>query len=361
MKLSLRTILAAAASAFLAAGIPGVANASTPGWRVVKIGHTKNAFYAVAATGSRDAWAYGSSGLERWNGKDWRPVADRNAPNGMAASPLIAASKADNVWVAFADPNGPFYPSGAAPQLAHWNGKIWTKALAPDVIIIDALATTGPKDAWEFGRDSSYKALAEHFDGKRWRRIPIPGYVTRVSALSPRDIWAVGTASLSDPGYQEDVVFHWDGHLWRTFSLAKQVAPGKMIAQESAILASAPNSVWMTTALTKDGLSVPNPVLLHWNGRKWTRITGANPKDSFTNMISDGAGGLWLASDVHNASWLVHYTPGTWTRQAAPAPHGWQPVVRGLALIPGTRSVWGVGALNNGNVTGQEAIFKYGS
>jgi hypothetical protein len=103
-------------------------------------------------------------------------------------------------------------------------------------------------------------------------------------------------------------------------------------------------------------------VLLHWNGKTWSRAA----QDSglaLDEMTGDGTGGLWLSgSDVTSqAGYLVHYAGGTFTPQAVPTESGYDGVAGELAHVPGGTSVWGIGSLQPaGNAINEGVIFRYG-
>jgi len=87
----------------------------------------------------------------------------------------------------------------------------------------------------------------------------------------------------------------------------------------------------------------PKQQLLHFDGIQWSSvpITVPHPVD-LVSIASDGSGGLWFSGFGTSAQWAVHRSAtGTWssTRLAAGS------TVDNLALIPGTKSLWGAGEL----------------
>ena len=92
--------------------------ATTPPWRVWHVYPATSSVNAVAATGSRDAWAAGyqcdSAGkcggnplrVEHWNGSVWKtmtpPAGSGGVDAGAGAVTAIAASSPSNAWI-FAD------------------------------------------------------------------------------------------------------------------------------------------------------------------------------------------------------------------------------------------------------------------
>jgi hypothetical protein len=92
-------------------------------------------------------------------------------------------------------------------------------------------------------------------------------------------------------------------------------------------------------------------VLLHWNGKAWSKA--AVPKSvSLSSLASDGHGGAWMTSDTA-APVMYHYSGGRWTHVPAPVMTA---LPSDLELIPGTRSVLATAELRGF----KDAILKYG-
>jgi hypothetical protein len=130
----------------------------------------------------------------------------------------------------------------------HWDGRQWAPSeyfeRAIGVTDYDAgelrgVTAAGPNDVWAVGyyRNFSYKvdALVAHWDGKRWVRVPIPTggsgrangttVVSRllagVSANAADDVWAVGSLGGSEMVNDEPLVLHWDGKKWSRDPVSK--------------------------------------------------------------------------------------------------------------------------------------------
>ncbi len=77
-------------------------------------------------------------------------------------------------------------------------------------------------------------------------------------------------------------------------------------------------------------------------------------------MTPDGHGGLWLLGEVNVNLNLVqywyHYNAGRWTRQLVPSPKGYNDVLFGIALVPGTTAAWAVGEADANHGTGSVGV-----
>jgi hypothetical protein len=119
--------------------------------------------------------------------------------------------------------NAPF-----GPLLGTWNGHRWRTIRvsigAATGGRLDGLAARSATDAWAVGSaytsDTTGQPLTEHWDGRRWTRVPAPAVagwpyssLLGVGVHSDRDAWAVGEAE--KPGAVRPFIEHWNGRQWR--------------------------------------------------------------------------------------------------------------------------------------------------
>jgi hypothetical protein len=98
---------------------------------------------------------------------------------------------------------------------------------------------------------------------------------------------------------------------------------------------------------------------MRWNGSTWRRVALDTPVASMLGPISaDGHGGIWIEaqSTERTQAWLLHRSAsGAWTRNTLRSAS----LVGDIARLPGTTSMWGVGAyFNTGG--GTAAIWAHG-
>ena len=85
--------------------------------------------------------------------------------------------------------------------------------------ILRSVTAVSANDVWAVGDDTQLfpNPLIEHYDGKDWSTISIPGSPTgqlfSVAADSPSDVWAVGLYDIA--GGQSRLIEHWDGTAWQ--------------------------------------------------------------------------------------------------------------------------------------------------
>lgn len=355
MSITSKRAVVAGALALLGLGavtVPAGAAEET-GWRVATVSpaYAGDEFRDIAATGPDDAWAVGTApccGTEQrqishWDGTSWRPVTLPAVPPGATYPTLstVGASSANDVWVFGAGMDGPAFGH-------HWDGTAWrTTAFGQNDRITDS-TDIGPANVWATGlrwTGTGDAPLVEHYDGAQWTSTSLPDGVTEVNAISAssaNDVWLMGSDGTGP------VTLHWTGSTWRTAVLPPPPLDEGVSVAGADVLAVGPDDAWATGFLAHGGL-LPGAVLWHWNGQHWGLVQLDAPDDSLNTLASDGDGGLWVVSSgLRPGADLLRYADdGTLTREPAPAEPGTTPDVRELTLIPGTRSLWGAGALVN--------------
>jgi hypothetical protein len=141
----------------------------------------------------------------------------------------------------------------------------------------EAVSAASSSDAWAVGSaDINYNdwhGLAEHWNGKTWTKVPVPGTgeyndnLVGVSAYSPTDAWAVGQVGTQAVGLSSQVI-HWNGKSWAQASAPVRGPDGYAYILTDISVAS-PDSVWAVGygGDTNDG------IVLHWNGKAWSRVS----------------------------------------------------------------------------------------
>jgi len=199
-----------------------------------------------------------------------------------------------------------------------------------------------------------------HFNGRRWTHGQFPISGTAAAARSAGDVW-VGGNTANGLGIE-----HWDGHRWHDTPLPPLgLGSGSALFVDILGLADiASNAVWADIGvLNSTGANPPGTIILHWNGRAWSRVRFPYVGNAVTPVAYDGHGGIWLVTAKGSGSnltlWFDHDSGGRWTRVLVPRRNGEQPSMDNLSWIPGTRSLWGTGGVDFDN--DGEAVLKYGA
>jgi hypothetical protein len=190
----------------------------------------------VTAISSNDVWAvgdiHGNALFEHWDGSSWSVVSS-SAFAGVGGLGLasVSADAGNDVWaIGFASTfrGAPF----SGPAVLHFDGTSWTiinpQTQVDFTQVSGSVTALSPTDVWavgsvieaydEFGEVSNSRAAIEHWDGSQWQEVPSPdprpggqgiSGLSGVAAISPTDIWAVGS-----PGDGNTLTEHWDGTSW---------------------------------------------------------------------------------------------------------------------------------------------------
>jgi hypothetical protein len=344
-------------------GSAGPADHVPPGWRIVQAlpaepgsgqpggGYTE--MLSVAAVGARDVWATGnvcprqgdarcrSLLVEHWTGARWHTIP---SPPGRKASippTVIRASSATNVWV-FAD------TVGLTTRVSRWNGGSWASFSFPGEVRTYAAAVFSRTDVWAFGEifrasTASSWPYVVRFTGRRWLRVPSPLVPQAAAAVAPDDIWTVGT--LTGPG-EVWAAGHWNGSRWRTLRFPQLHLPEDAEIANAAIEGFSAHDAWIDIGLERNGVApYPEIIVLHWNGRAWSRVPVPYWAQAAGDISQDGRGGIWMYAIGRAASpgadaYLYHYSNGQWSRQLAPALSGQATEMGVLSWGPGASSGW---------------------
>ena len=165
-----------------------------------------------------------------------------------------------------------------------------------------------PTDVWTVGtydRLTSLvdeKPLIEHWDGSRWSMVPSPGRGYRsdfssLAAVSANDVWAVGSFDeYVAPGQsaRRTLAEHWDGRGWSVIPTALPRV-GNASSVRRAVAAAGPGDVWAVGA---------DPLVAHWDGTRWTNVAvrywdGPTNPALLNATTATGSGEFWAVGTRH--------------------------------------------------------------
>ncbi len=340
---------------------PAALSAAKAHWRVIRsfVAHNTT-FDSVAALPDGSAWFGGESPaskplLEHLSKGKWHS----NSLPGPVGSFVgtVSATSDSNVWLD---------ESGATAAVGHLTKHGWATrsfAIGTDDVLMDTLVTTGPKNTWVLDYDFTTKiAYAYHNTGSAsWKRLTLPAHASAdsaISASSARNIWVVGNVGASGTW----ATLRYNGKKWQVVPLPANLdVPKGNFAEVEGILAVSPASVFVTVLTSSKTKSGPI-VLLHWNGHSWRRVFNKLPAGNLRGPIApDGGGGIWLAGSntAVTKGELFHYARGRWSTAAEPATSQIM-IVGTLALIPGTRSLYGAAEINPAFGDSGARVLRYG-
>ena len=200
-------------------------------------------------------------------------------------------------------------------QALHWNGRTWSRVRLPDPAsgYLDGVYCTSPGNCWAVG-GAGLLNEALHWNGRRWSqaRVPSPGGTTGgfsslgdVRCTAARDCWAVGEYQPGTSGAPTlNQVLHWNGRKWSKVSVPN---PGGTASRHRSEVFSVRcpslRDCWAVGDYsTGPGSAASLNQVLHWNGRRWLQARVLSPGGAGT---TDGSGLDGLSCTSPGNCWAV--------------------------------------------------------
>ena len=204
--------------------------------------------------------------VEHFDGITWSPVPAPDGANLTNVLSAVSAISPDDVWAAGYYILPPF---SIQPLIEHWDGRAW-ELIAPDPLpegttlnYLHDVDAASSSDVWAVGRwgeSRGTQPLIEHWDGVSWTRTTLPRIQARIAALegiaaiAGDDVWAVGGTAGDSAAL---LSMRWNGATWRRFGV-----PARYNAGLVDVFALSPSDIW---AVGSQG-SPLTPLALHANG-----------------------------------------------------------------------------------------------
>ncbi len=261
----------------------------------------------VVALNAADAWAVGHAAdfaslksttlIEHWDGTNWTIVpspnpAGSNLPNQLFG---VDAASSQDVWAV--GTSG--YPS--RPLILRFSGSSWVNVRNKCRVSLNGVDVLSSSQIWAVGASTTCR-----YDGTSWKVVPSPqprgsfqeiSYnLQDVSIAAPDAAWAVGHRVISSG---ESLTFlslieRWDGTSWTGIT----DIPGQTL---NGVLALTPNDVW---AVGTDGI---RGIVLHWDGARWTQVPSPTAGDSgrLADLAAVGTDHLWAVGAAQDKTLIV--------------------------------------------------------
>lgn len=247
--------------------------------------------FGIAAKPAAGMWAVGSQNSDRalilkWNGTSWLHVTSPEPPGITPGATVrltsVAVISRSDVWAAgfweYAPRDGP----GAESLIEHWNGKRWRISSSDEPSIqFMGMATVSANDVWVVGPGD-----AERWNGASWSSPATnAANLFAVSALSGRDVWAVGETARYPVAAK---IERWNGRKWTSF---QNPGAGAALTGVSAV---SKDDVW-AVGYYATPLETKTSFMEHWNGSKWSLVTAPDSGigDQFTAIATLPGGHAW--------------------------------------------------------------------
>ena len=197
-------------------------------------------FTGVDTLADGSAWAVGfqttAAGtrrtlIERASGGAWTPVASPNDGTPATDNSLMAVggTPATGLWAVGWRES----PSGLKPLVLRYDTTLpspsWVSVTGAGGVpspgnvetVLTGVDVRTASDVWAvgyYGNGGVERPLALHWDGSSWSTSPIPGagFLRKVRAVGPGNVWAAGVYYNASVRRYQTLVVHFDGTAWTT-------------------------------------------------------------------------------------------------------------------------------------------------
>ena len=300
--------------------------------------------WAVSAT-TFLYWATPSSAnpnqLRKWNGSVTLALPNQPPSTPFIPGWTIRGSGENDVWLGG---SGPWVRTDVKDRLdvdvTHWDGVSWkdlTLVIPASPEIQNPNGPTragtagpfwpvGPDEAWQWVRVSYAGApatppAAYHLEGGTWKAVPTPldtpdAHPITMWGAAKNDVWVGGFISrqVPPPGdasattlAEDPLLLHWDGSKWTRVELL--TPNGNGLREVLSLWGTASNDVWAV------GRGDTSADTWHFDGDRWTEVPVVGPK-YFDHLWGSCAGDYWAVGDSVSGPW--HYDGRMWSAATLP-------------------------------------------
>jgi hypothetical protein len=196
--------------------------------------------------------------------------------------------------------------------------------------------------AWaSIGVVAAAPVLALAMGGCEGHAVPVwrtTGVLHAVTAVSARDVWAVGQAGAVGCGCARPLIIHWDGHSW-----TRVPSPDRGGGNLAGVSFSSTGNGW-AVGVTRE----QQPLILRWDGAAWTRRPAPSLPGGgeLTSVAAVSARLAWAVGDsgpfATRRTLILRWNGAAWTRVPSPSPPGGG-ILAGVAAGSGGKA-WAVGS-----------------
>lgn len=219
-------------------------------------------------------------------------------------------------------------PAGAAPTQTPGSGPDggWEVVPAPPIdgqVSLNGVTALGPRDAWAVGTVAdgvTVRTVTLHWDGEAWTRVPSPNrtdesWLFSVDASGPDDVWAVGY-DVDESRRHRTLVLHWDGEAWTVVPSPDPGAEGSQLVDVAAV---SPTEAWAVGSSTVEFPLLGETLALRWDGTRWARVPSPNPSTTgvgsnlhSVDVAPDGT--AWSAGAVDQGDFVMGTMAMRWVQ-----------------------------------------------
>jgi hypothetical protein len=174
-----------------------------------------------------------------------------------------------------------------------------------------------------------------------------------VSADSATDAWAVGEYEDDATGATDTLILHWDGRRW---SRVKSPNPSSTRNELHGVSARSATDAWAVGNYVDDATKAYDTLILHWDGTGWSLATSPNPSsrvNALWGISAESATDAWAAGDyVDDATkaddtLILHWDGTGWSLATSPNPSSKVNRLEGGVSADSATDAWAVGEYEN--------------
>ncbi|GHH62758.1 hypothetical protein GCM10017673_02510 [Streptosporangium violaceochromogenes] len=287
--------------------------------------------------------------ITHWDGASWTEVGIRNDPTGAGLLRSVAAASPSELWAVGEGHDG-------MPYLAAGDGTTFDRVIVDRLHAGDWLGGVSaiPGRMTAVGRRDR-QPLIVAFTGGRWRLTQLKGRGTLYGvALAGRsEGWAVGD---TDRG---PLITRMSGGHWKT-SEAPDI-PGGYLRD---VYLDAPKRALAVGGVYRSSGKV-SPLVLAWNGKKWSRVTVPGGDVRLYGVTGDRKGRFWISGvDMSRPgeAFLLHYDGHKVTALRGAGGAASRTIrLQSVAYLPATGTVWTVGHVVDAAGRYTDVIERFGA
>jgi hypothetical protein len=270
--------------------------------------------------------------------RSWRPAARL----GAAAAALAIGATA-------------FTGGRAAAAAGGWRTVPGPAVAAGASANLTGLAMAAPSLGWACGftlagGNAPFEPLLAAWNGRRWRTVKvnlgqvISARLDGLAASSASDAWAVGSA-WPDSRSQQPLMLHWNGRRWARVEGAGVPGFGYVTLLGVAVHSAA--DAWAVGEAESTTKPVVRPVIEHWDGRRWRLVANPRvpPMTALSSVTVAADGEAWAVGTPFTDTGrgvVLHWTKRAWVTSATPTTGG-AVLMNGVTAVSAA-DVWAVGS-----------------
>ncbi|MER5324799.1 hypothetical protein [Streptosporangium roseum] len=237
---------------------------------------------SVWAVGQQSVWDIWQSrgAITHWDGVTWTEVGIRNDPTGAGLLRSVAAASTTELWAVGEGHDG-------LPYLARGDGAAFDRVTVDSLRVGDWLGgvAAAPNRMVAVGRRDKHPLVVTGTGSGKWKLTQLDGKGTLygVALAGKSDGWAVG-----DTGGRP-LITRLSGGRWKTFHVPD--IPGGYLRD---IHLDGPKRALAVGGVYDDS-GRAGPLILSWNGKKWSRLTPPGGDVRLYGVTGDRKGRFWIS------------------------------------------------------------------